>query len=83
MSPCNLDSSLCFIQPSISHHYVPAVVSDSANAFFHLSSPGSPVGHLTKEEISTQKIKYLKYRSEIQTQFYLVSNPNFGINLLS
>ena len=46
-------------------------------------SPGSPVGHLTKEETSTQKIKYLKYKFEIQTRFYLVSNPSFGINLLS
>lgn len=66
----------------IATRYVPAIVSDTSNAFFRLSSPGSPVGLLTKEETETQKITYLapEYRPEMQTQFYLVPNPSSEMN---
>ena len=38
----------------ITTRYVPAIVSDTSNAFFRLSSPGSPVRRLTKEETDSE-----------------------------
>lgn len=50
----------------IATRYVPAIVSDTSNAFFRLSSPGSPVGRLTKEETETQKITYLAPEKDLR-----------------